>query len=268
MNKKKQAILAGLAILVILTGCAGNEKQTKKIESEEPKVSEVSEVSEIETETETSTQLATIVIDPGHQRYGDSTKEPIGPGASEMKARVTGGTTGVSSGLHEYELNLMVAQKLQSILEERGYTVIMTRDNHDVNMSNSERAAIANEANAAAFIRIHANGAENSSANGAMTICQTQNNPYNASIYEQSKALSTDVLDALVAETGCKKEYVWETDSMSGVNWCQVPVTIVEMGYMTNSAEDSLMATEDYQWKIATGIANGVETYLSVWYNP
>ncbi len=204
-----------------------------------------------------------VCIDPGHQSKQNKDTEPLGPGSSEMKKKVSSGTTGRFTGVTEYELNLAVSLKLRDILTARGYTVIMTRETNDVNISNAERAQIANENSAACFVRIHANGSENENKSGAMTICMTKNNPFNASLYDDSYRLSSCILDSVVAATGCVKEKVWATDTMSGINWSLVPVTIVEMGYMTNKAEDELMATDDYREKLATGIADGIDSYFA-----
>ena len=105
-----------------------------------------------------------VAIDAGHQAKGNSEKEPIGPGSSTMKAKVAAGAEGISTKLPEYKLTLSVSQKLRRILEERGYKVIMIRESNDVNLSNAERAEIANKSGASIFVRVHANSLDNNSA--------------------------------------------------------------------------------------------------------
>lgn len=203
-----------------------------------------------------------MVIDPGHQQKGDLGKEPVGPGASETKYRVSYGTQGVSTGIAEYELNLAVSLLLRDELVARGYTVYMTRETNDVNMSNVERAQFANSSGADICLRIHANGSENASSNGALMVCQTANNPY-VSLHEQSYALSQALSESYCAGTGLKNLGIWETDSMSGINWCEIPSVIVEMGFMSNAAEDELMATADARAAMARALADGVDAYYA-----
>lgn len=203
-----------------------------------------------------------IAIDAGHQARGNKEKEPLGPGSEELKAKVSSGTRGVATGIYEYELNLTVAQALRAELEARGYTVVMIRDSHDVDISNKERAETANTSGAEIFLRIHANGSENSSVHGTLTICNTASSPYNPGIHDESLRLAQEVLAHMVALMGSKDRGVWETDTMSGINWCTIPVTIIEMGYMSNEDEDRLMQEPDYQKRIVQGIADGVDAYF------
>lgn len=204
-----------------------------------------------------------IVIDAGHQTHAMSAKEPIGPGAKQKKAKVTGGASGCSTHLPEYKLNLQVAKKLKKELVSRGYKVIMVRTKNNVKLSNVDRAKVANRNNADAFIRIHANSAGSSSVKGALTIAPAQSNSYMTKKNRKaSQKLSKKVLTAMCKATGAKNRGVMYTNSMTGINWCKVPVTIVEMGFMSNPSEDRKMATASYQKKIAKGIADGIDNFF------
>jgi len=203
-----------------------------------------------------------VCIDPGHQTKANLNKEPIGPGSKTTKYKVTGGTSGCATHVPEYKLNLKVAKKLKKELESRGYKVVMTRKKNNVNISNVERAKIANKAKADVFIRIHANSAE-SSVKGALTCAPTNSNGYlSKKIRKKSQKLSKTVLKYFCKATGAKNRGVMYTDSMTGINWCKVPVTIMEMGFMSNAAEDRLMQTKKYQAKMVKGMADGIDAFL------
>ena len=203
-----------------------------------------------------------IAIDAGHQRKGNSAQEPIGPGASATKPKVASGTHGNASGLNEYELTLQVSMQLRDELEARGYEVYMIRTTHDVNISNAERAQMAAAAGADILVRIHANGSDNTSISGALTMAPSNSNPYlTKSVISASQTLSRKIVDSFCAATGAKNQGVMSTDAMSGINWSTIPVSIVEMGYMTNRAEDLKMASASYQAKMVQGIANGIDAY-------
>lgn len=203
-----------------------------------------------------------IVLDPGHQAQGDSTGEPIGPGSSVLKARVSSGTSGSVSGLAEYELNLQVALKLRTELERRGYTVYMTRETHNINISNRERAEYAASVGGDILVRIHANGSDSSSVSGALCMAPSGSNPFVAHLAPESQRLSRCIVDSYCGATGFPNQGVYLTDEMSGINWATMPVTIVEMGYMTNPGDDARMADPDFQAVMVRGIAEGIDAYF------
>jgi len=204
-----------------------------------------------------------VVIDPGHSSVMPQGSEPIGPGSSEMKAADAIGTHGTTTGKTEYELTLEVSLKLKTALEAEGYTVILTRSDNNTAISCASRAAVANDNGADAFVRIHADGSTSSSSAGAMAICITPSNPYHSEMYSLSRTLSDQIISAYCAATGLSSRGVWETDTMSGNNWSQVPTTLLEMGFMTNPTEDQFMASAEGQEKIVQGIVNGLNNYFA-----
>jgi N-acetylmuramoyl-L-alanine amidase len=203
-----------------------------------------------------------VVIDPGHQSRGDSTLEPVGPGGDELKPRVTGGTTGVVTRVPEYEVVLQISMNLKARLEAAGVTVLMTRTTNDVNVSNSERAGVANDAGAELFVRIHADGSVDSSHSGISTLYPGENR-WTGPIAVPSRRAALLVQDAVIASTGAASLGTVPRTDLSGFNWSRVPTVLVECGFMTNPVEDRLLASPNYQDKLAEGIATGIIAFLN-----
>jgi len=134
-----------------------------------------------------------VVIDPGHDLRANLQMEPIGPGSATRKIKDGGGTRGVVSGTTEAELNLAISLRVRALLERAGVRVVMTRTRTTgTSIGNVARAGIANRADAALFLRIHADGAASSSARGSHTLYPALRPGWTDDIYARSRTGSPD----------------------------------------------------------------------------
>ena len=209
----------------------------------------------------TSLSGKVICIDPGHQKKQNSEQEPVAPNSSTKKAKVTGGTSGTSTKTPEYVVTLSVGLKLQSLLENAGAKVVMTRDSNDVNISNIERAKLGNKAKADIAIRIHADGSTDPSVKGISMLVPTTDY-LSDDLVKKSQTAGKIVLEKVIQKTGAKSRGVIKRNDMTGFNWSEIPVILIEMGFMSNPEEDKLLNTEDYQNKIAAGLFEGLAAYF------
>ncbi|WNR45089.1 N-acetylmuramoyl-L-alanine amidase [Paenibacillus roseipurpureus] len=203
-----------------------------------------------------------VMIDPGHQRVGNNEPERVGPDTRETKPKVSSGTAGVRTRKPEYVLNLEVSQLLKAELVQRGIHVVMTRETHDVDISNKQRADMANDAGAALVVRIHADGDSSPGTKGFSVLYPSAAQPAVKPIAAASKQAAALLLAGLQQATGQQGRGLSARDDLSGFNWSKVPVTLVEIGFMTNPEEDELMSQTAYQKKLAAGLADGIEGYL------
>lgn len=204
-----------------------------------------------------------VVIDPGHQQRANLGKEPVGPGAAETKIKVTGGTSGVATGKPEYKLTLEASLILGKILEKRGVKVIYTRTTHDVNMSNKERAEIANQNKADLFVRIHADGSTNRNVKGLSVLTPSEDDKFTKAIFQESLMVSQLIIDETKKNPQLKVNGISYRSDLSGFNWSKVPSTLVEMGFMSNPTEDKNLSDTGYLTNLLTNVANGITLYSS-----
>lgn len=204
-----------------------------------------------------------VVIDAGHQNKENIRKEPAGPESSRMSQKMEAGAVGSFLGIRECDVTLAIAEKTKQVLTERGYQVIMTRESNDVNMSWAERARLAEKSGADALIHIHAHSQESTSVTGVLASCQSSGNPYNGDLASESYALSSCIAGSVSQAAGAKNRGVKQTDTSSEINWSQVPVTALETGFLSNQQEELLLSQEEYQSRIAVGIADGLDQFFA-----
>ncbi|MEN8126884.1 MAG: N-acetylmuramoyl-L-alanine amidase [Planctomycetota bacterium] len=173
-----------------------------------------------------------VVVDPGHGGRD--------PGAQSIL------------GYWEKDVNLIIARKLASYLENRGATVIMTR-NSDTFVELNERAEIANRAGADLFVSVHADSHPSSSQNG-YTIYVARSASWS------SKKIGV-AIERTMGQTGLSSVGIRNQDFRVLVR-TRCPAVLVECGYLTNPSEADMLYQDDFQNRVARAIADGVAESL------
>lgn len=199
-----------------------------------------------------------VCLDPGHASKPNLTTEPIGPGSSIRKIKDGGGTAG------EAKVVLQIAWKTRRVLLDRGYLVAMTRTGPDFTYGeggNVDRAKFCNRRHAALMLRIHADGSTDPARHGAATLYPKWHRAWTDDVFGPSRRAARRVQAKLVRWTGAADLGLVPRGDLTGFNWANVPVVLVETGFMTNPRERRKLTSATYQWKVARGLAAGVAAF-------
>lgn len=202
-----------------------------------------------------------VVIDPGHQQKANLNLEPIGPGATTQKYKVTDGTTGVVTKKREAVLVLEMAFLLKEKLEAKGIQVLMTRISQDVDISNKERATFANNYKANLFLRLHADGSENPNQSGFAVLTPAEGSPYTKEIYAESLQISQTIVNKMRENQQVKVNGIKFRGDLSGFNWSKVPGVLLELGFMSNYEEDKKLSDPQYVNSLLQSVTDSVDAY-------
>lgn len=203
------------------------------------------------TQTVSSTPVSnhTIILDAGH-------------------GNPDGGATG-NDGSIESDLNLSLVLKLQNLLESSNCTVILTRsDENGIYEADSNtireqkvsdmknRVKIANNSNSEMFVSIHMNKLEQTQYSGWQTFYKNQD--------EDSKKIAEKI--QLSLNNFIKKENSRTIKSISNIYLTknvEIPLVLVECGFLSNAEENKLLQTDEYQNELAWSIYIGIMDYLN-----
>jgi N-acetylmuramoyl-L-alanine amidase len=202
-----------------------------------------------------------VCLDPGHASRPNLTTEPIGPGSSIRKIKDGGGAPG------EARVVMQIAWKTRTLLVRRGYRVALTRNGPTFDYGaggNVDRARFCNRRAAALMLRIHADGSPDPGTHGAATLYPAWRRGWTDDVYRPSRRAAGLVQRALVRATGAANRGLVARRDLTGFNWANVPVILVETGFMTNPAERRRLQSAVYQWRIARGLTRGAAAFRPV----
>lgn len=186
--------------------------------------------------------------------------------AGHRSEKMDGGTS--NNGISEAEINLKIALKVQKLIEASGGNVILTRSDenaiYDLDSKTlkekkisdiKNRVKIGNEASADVFVSIHLNKIPQEQYWGWQTFYKEGN--------EQSKKLAMSMQKALNESVGKEnKRTSLKIENVYIIEHVEIPTAIVECGFLSNSEEEQLLQTEEYQDKLAWGIYSGIMDYF------
>ena len=205
---------------------------------------------------ETLAAAALICLDPGHgtDPAVARQREPIGPGSRLTKIKDGGGAPG------EAEVVLAIARRTRTLLLRRGYRVALTRTGATYRGGNIARARFCNSRHAALMLRIHADGSSDSSRRGASTLYPALREGWTDDVYARSLRAAQRLQRSVVSATGARDLGLVRRSDLTGFNWADVPVVLVETGFLTNPTERRLLRSTAYQWRVARGLATGASS--------
>jgi N-acetylmuramoyl-L-alanine amidase len=204
-----------------------------------------------------------VCLDPGHgtpPAIGRQV-EPIGPGSHVMKIKDGGGARG------EAAVALAIAVRARRLLLARGYRVAMTRTGPTIRLGNGNgniaRARFCNRRHAALMVRIHADGSTDRSLHGVSTLVPGWHRGWTDDIYARSLRAGRALQKAVVRSTGSADRGIVQRSDLTGFNWANVPVVLVETGFLSNPTEARRLHTAAYQQRVARGLTAGVAAFVA-----
>lgn len=160
---------------------------------------------------------------------------------------------------NEKDFALETVLRLERILRDRGYEVILTRD-RDEYIKLSDRSKLANDLNAELFLSIHYNLSENKEANGIEVLYGNENKIPIKTVEQKHFAQALQM--ALIRETGARNRNIQDRSGLIVLKTTKTVAALAELGFISNEGELQKIMDSEYMDKLCTGLANGIDNYV------